>query len=934
MNDDRKKEMVGRCIYCSAPDDDEYEKLQVFCRNYLMAHPDTPVHLYLDQDIVASYGVKNYNELKTELETINSADTSADKEVREIKRHTLERIVDENINCGLNVIALGTDSFWGKEGLEKDWKPACNPEAIIEEFGKIIEASKKFSPAVKEECLKMRDGTPMVVMVAGCPGSGKSTVGKKISHEMKIAFIDKDTVAREISEKAIELQKSYEGDYETNAYGKSIRTAQYKDMGLIAAVNLELKRSVLITAPFNGQVEDILDDKDIPSDGKRIAKLLHLDPNAPESMKWPNDGDAVHDVMADSSRGDKDDWKIGLYFVWVETSREVELSRLFARDAKRDSWKLAHWISHAKRQNDSHVLTKLKGLDSKRHSIFYNEYDDDMDSEVETTVKKITAFKFSGPPGCQDKNDKGKDDPSHDKNDEGTGKEGKGDFARAVEVILGTNERLDCYCADFEPLKVISVAVKETAKAVEAEVNRYCWFCKLRKDGKFYHLEDNTKDKKGNHDEDGKKDKKNDGMPHVLVVRGKNIHRKVDMDFLSKCLHVNEDGKLINADGESTVGNEIPKIDQLIFEGCTFKRAVSLKRLRFDIAFNNCRFEDSMLIFNRQDTVFATSSCGNSSRNAILIFRCTAIDDCTISEASADVSIVDSELRDVRFNHVEFDKISIYGSTMNTLEVSANCKVCEDEKVKDGKVKDGCCFWLRDTRIQDAVLLPNVSFDKMNLNGSIINQVRFSEDTLESLKRIGDSIKTFRQHDLNNANELIRRSYVVNTLYTSLSACNYYKQADECLWHARKLGYLLSLCGSNCLGGIWEWVKYTIAYRFFGGGIRLGRLLLNYLISTFVFSILLLVAAICTEIYFLPAWRQVDWSTLGNAFDRVELWDILYLAVVSILNINQSLLGCEGLRSQIDAWGWPIVVVMTIGNAYGLVLLAVFMAAIVRKMVR
>lgn len=902
MNDDRKKEMVGRCIYCSAPDDDEYEKLQVFCRNYLMAHPDTPVHLYLDQDIVASYGVKNYNELKTELETINSADTSADKEVREIKRHTLERIVDENINCGLNVIALGTDSFWGKEGLEKDWKPACNPEAIIEEFGKIIEASKKFSPAVKEECLKMRDGTPMVVMVAGCPGSGKSTVGKKISHEMKIAFIDKDTVAREISEKAIELQKSYEGDYETNAYGKSIRTAQYKDMGLIAAVNLELKRSVLITAPFNSQVKrPRVGDNGLQVKDESIAELLYLNQNDFGTMKWA-----------------------GLYLVWVETSREVELSRLFARDAKRDSWKLAHWISHArkqkakrKEQEEKQQEEKLKSLDSKCCSTFCNEYDDDMDFEIETTVEKIKAFcklrspcKFPVVPG----NSNGADGSAPD------GKEGgKGDFARAIKGIVGKNKRLDCYCADFEPLK-------------RNGVERYRKVCDLRKgvSGKFYYV-------------DVEHGKENDGMPYPLVVRDKTIDKKVDMDYLRTILHLKEDGQLINKKGEPIVDDGIPNSNlcrQLIFERCTFQRAVALKKLKFDIAFNNCRFEDSMLIFNRKDTVFATKPCGNSSRNAILIFRCTAIDDCTISEASADVSIVDSELRDVRFNHVEFDKISIYGSTMNTLKVNANCKVCEDEKAEDGKVKDGCCFWLRDTRIQDAVLLPNVSFDKMNLNGSIINQVRFSGDTLESLKRIGASIKTVRQHDLNNANELIRRSYVVNTLYTSLSACNYYKQADECLWHARELGYHLSQRGSSrCLEKIWEIIKYTIAYRFFGGGIRLGRLLVNYFISTVViFVSLSLVTNLRGVLDFLfGGWRQLDWLTVAKAFDSdvlTELRNMLYLSVVSILNINQSLLGCEGLRVQIDAWSWPMALVMTMGNAYGLVLLAVLMAAIVRKMVR
>ena len=867
MGDFKEDSAIGRCLCCSVPDVD-YQKFREGCWKYLTKEPDMPVHLYLDQDIVACHGVHNYWEIKRA--TTDRTDTRA--EVRRIRRCTLDHIVSENVHCGLNVIVLGTDLFWGKDEVKKkDWETDCDLVKIIE---------TRLSPAGREERLKMRDGTPMVVMVAGCPGSGKSTVGKRISHELKIAFIDKDTVAREISEKAIELQKSYEGDYETNAYGKLIRTAQYKDMGLIAAVNLKLKRSVLITAPFNSQVQDLDSNNNIDID------KLCLDPNVPDYMKWPNDGDADSDGEVDSGRGAKNDWKVGLYFVWVETSREVELSRLFARDAKRDSWKLAHWISHAKKQK-----AELKGLDSKWCSIFYNEYDDDMDSEVETIVKKIKAFKIPELPVLQDK----KDDSAH-----GTKKEGKDDFARAIKVILGGNERLDCYCADFEPLKAIGVDVDEDVEVdVTVEVGRYVQVCELRSSGEFYHVDND--------------------MPHALVVRGKAIKRKIDMDFLSKVLHVNENGTLIKASGESTVDDKKFNIDQLIFEGCTFERAVSLKRLRFDIAFNNCRFEDSMLIFNRKDTVFASSSCGNSSRNTILIFRCTALDDCTISEASADVSIVDSELRDVRLNHVEFDRISIYGSTMNTLEVNANCKVGE-------KGENGCCFWFRDTRIQDAVLLPNVSFDKMNLNGSIINQVRFSRKTLESLKRL--SMKTFWRHDRNvgedvrasqdTANELIRRSYVVNTLYTSLSACNYYKQADECLWHARELGYRLSLCGRNkYLKKFWEFIKYTIAYRCFGGGIRPGPLLANYSISTAVLFLSLCLAA--------------EWSPSCSS---VGLWDMLYIAVVSILNINQSLLGCTGLLNQINTWPWQAVLVMTIGNAYGLVLLAVLMAAIVRKMVR
>jgi predicted kinase len=147
---------------------------------------------------------------------------------------------------------------------------------------------------------------PVLRIVIGTAGSGKSTVAQRLAHEYGAAYLDKDAMSSRFVEAALAAAGYDPGDRESNAfYLERILPLEYDSLLDVAGGNLRLGRSVVIDAPFGAY----LSDPDFITE-------------AAQRFGWPP---AVVEV------------------VQVRVSPGLLQQRLRERGLERDHWKLAHW---------------------------------------------------------------------------------------------------------------------------------------------------------------------------------------------------------------------------------------------------------------------------------------------------------------------------------------------------------------------------------------------------------------------------------------------------------------------------------------------------------------------------------------------------------------------------------------------------------------
>jgi predicted kinase len=148
---------------------------------------------------------------------------------------------------------------------------------------------------------------PILLVVVGTAGSGKSTVAQRLAQEHGAAYLDKDTLSARFVEAALSAAGYSPCDRESNSYYlENILPLEYDSLLDVAGANLRLGRSVVVDAPFTPYL----------SDPQFIV-------GAAERFTWPS-GMRV-DVVC------------------VRVAPEVLQKRLRSRALDRDQWKLANW---------------------------------------------------------------------------------------------------------------------------------------------------------------------------------------------------------------------------------------------------------------------------------------------------------------------------------------------------------------------------------------------------------------------------------------------------------------------------------------------------------------------------------------------------------------------------------------------------------------
>ena len=149
---------------------------------------------------------------------------------------------------------------------------------------------------------------PVLVLVGGYAGSGKSEFGKAIASITGWPVVDKDVVARPMTEELLEALGADRNDRHSSIYVEQVRPLEYRSTMEAVFRNLECGHSSVVTAPFLKEMND----------GDWTTRL----------------GNRCSAISCDP------------VYVWIDCDIPTMKGHIEHRGAARDAWKLKNWETY------------------------------------------------------------------------------------------------------------------------------------------------------------------------------------------------------------------------------------------------------------------------------------------------------------------------------------------------------------------------------------------------------------------------------------------------------------------------------------------------------------------------------------------------------------------------------------------------------------
>ncbi|MFC0626321.1 AAA family ATPase [Kribbella deserti] len=146
---------------------------------------------------------------------------------------------------------------------------------------------------------------PVVLLIGGYAGCGKTTLGRALARRTGWPMLDKDTTTRPVVEAALAALGLSATDRESEAYRTLIRPAEYEALMAGMAENLRCGTSCIVTAPF-------------------VAEFA--------SPSWCESARARIGALGGTA-----------HFAWIDCDADTLRSHIVERGAARDEAKLAGW---------------------------------------------------------------------------------------------------------------------------------------------------------------------------------------------------------------------------------------------------------------------------------------------------------------------------------------------------------------------------------------------------------------------------------------------------------------------------------------------------------------------------------------------------------------------------------------------------------------
>ncbi|MGC4953863.1 AAA family ATPase [Actinomadura citrea] len=149
------------------------------------------------------------------------------------------------------------------------------------------------------------NGNPVLVLVGGYAGSGKTEFARFLSDLSGWAFLDKDALTRRLTERLLVSLNGDPHDRHTDLYRADVRPHEYRCLMNTAYANIECGVSLILAAPFITELND-------PG---WLPRLTHRC----------------------KAKG------VDVTAIWVHSDIDTMREYIELRDAARDGWKLTHW---------------------------------------------------------------------------------------------------------------------------------------------------------------------------------------------------------------------------------------------------------------------------------------------------------------------------------------------------------------------------------------------------------------------------------------------------------------------------------------------------------------------------------------------------------------------------------------------------------------
>lgn len=146
---------------------------------------------------------------------------------------------------------------------------------------------------------------PVVILIGGYAGSGKSELARMVARETGWAVLDKDTLTRPVVEAALEILGVSPHDRESETYLSKVRPREYEAVAAAIEEQLECGNSAIASAPFLQEFTDV---------------------------SW------IHRIQATCTALNAES-----LFVWVRCDPQSMHTYIRRRGAARDAAKLAAW---------------------------------------------------------------------------------------------------------------------------------------------------------------------------------------------------------------------------------------------------------------------------------------------------------------------------------------------------------------------------------------------------------------------------------------------------------------------------------------------------------------------------------------------------------------------------------------------------------------
>ncbi|MFC4912228.1 AAA family ATPase [Actinomadura gamaensis] len=188
---------------------------------------------------------------------------------------------------------------------------------------------------------------PILVLVGGYAGSGKTEFARFLSDLTGWAVLDKDAMTRRLTERLLISLGGDPHDRHTEFYKAEVRPHEYRCLMNAAYGNIDAGVSMILSAPF-------------------IAEL--------HTLGWLER--LTHRCQA---RG------VEAAAIWVNSDRDTMHEYIETRDAPRDRWKLSHWDEYTSTLEDDPPTGVTTTIDNRQGAAV------SLAEQTRTTLRKLMA---------------------------------------------------------------------------------------------------------------------------------------------------------------------------------------------------------------------------------------------------------------------------------------------------------------------------------------------------------------------------------------------------------------------------------------------------------------------------------------------------------------------------------------------------------------